>query len=223
MCCQEHFCEDRQDALFQIRWFRENTAGTVETLGGGIPIFRQSWTDLTSRYQNRAFLNQPYSPSLLGKYWCQVINTTADPDQPLMRSNVFTLLAPGTYNESTCSKIQSADNITCADLSDNQTTSLDPTQQTSTELTPSSINCTATSEFPSTNPIPSDVIVYAGVSGGVLLVIVITQQVIIVILIVMKRRSRKTVGQATAAGQCITVCDHYSTVGSVLQVMITIQ
>ena len=67
-------------------------------------------------------------------------------------------------------------------------------------------------------------IVYAGVSGGVLLLIVITQQVIIVILIVMKkRRSRKTVGQATTAGQCITVCDHYSTVGSVLQVMITIQ
>ena len=168
------------------------------------------WTDLTSRYQNRAFLNQPYSPSLLGKYWCQVINTlTADPDQPLMRSNVFTLLAPGNYSGPTCSEIQSADNITCADLSDNQTTSLDPTQQTSTELTPSSINCTATSEFPSTNPIPeltpssinctatsefpstnpipSDVIVYAGVSGGVLLVIVITQQVIIVILIVMKR------------------------------------
>ena len=66
-------------------------------------------------------------------------------------------------------------------------------------------------------------IVYAGVSGGVLLLIVITQQVIIVILIVMKRRSRKTVGQATAAGQRITVCDHYNTVGSVLQVMTTIQ
>ena len=208
MCCREE--NFRQDALFQIRWFRENTTGTVEALGGGDPIFRQSVTDLTSRYQDTKFLNQPYSPSLLGKYWCQVINTlTADPDQPLMRSNVFTLLAPGNYSGPTCSEIQSADNITCADLSDNQTTSLDPTQQTSTELTPSSINCTATSEFPSTNPIPeltpssinctatsefpstnpipSDVIVYAGVSGGVLLVIVITQQVIIVILIVMKR------------------------------------
>ena len=56
----------RQDVLFQIRWFRENTTGTVETLGdSGDPIFRQSVTDLTSRYQDTKFLNQPYSPSLL--------------------------------------------------------------------------------------------------------------------------------------------------------------
>ena len=116
----------RQDKLLEIRWFRENTTRAVKTHGGGDPIFRQSVTDLTSRYQDTKFLNQPYSPSLLGKYWCQVINTTADPDQPLMRSNVFTLLAPGDYSGPKCSEIQSADNITCADLSDNQTTSLDP-------------------------------------------------------------------------------------------------
>ena len=64
-------------------------------------------TDLSSIYHITAFLNQPYSPSLLGKYWCQVINTTADPDQPLMRSNVFTLLAPENYNsESVCTLVQ---------------------------------------------------------------------------------------------------------------------
>ena len=50
---------------------------------------------------------------LLGKYWCQA---TADPDQPLMRSNVFTLLAPGNYSGAPCSPLQTVDNTTCADL-----------------------------------------------------------------------------------------------------------
>ena len=72
--------------------------------------------DWLSVYHNTAFLNQPYSPSLLGKYWCQVINTTGDPDQPLMRSNVFTLLAPGDYSGAPCSPLQTVDNTTCADL-----------------------------------------------------------------------------------------------------------
>ena len=89
---------------FMIRWFRENTTGAVEDLGIGDPVSQPSGSnDRTSRYHDTSFLNQPYSPSLLGKYWCQVINTTADPDQPLMRSNVFTLLAPGNYNGSACS------------------------------------------------------------------------------------------------------------------------
>ena len=86
--------------VFEVRWFRENTAGAVEDLGLGDPDQSLSNTDWFSRYHSTAFFNQPYSPSLLGKYWCQVINTTADPDQPLMRSNVFTLLAPGDYSGS---------------------------------------------------------------------------------------------------------------------------
>ena len=105
---------------FRIRWFRENTKGVVEDLGLGNPVV-QKGNDRTSRYHDTAFLNQPYSPSLLGKYWCQVINGTADPDQPLMRSNVFTLLAPGNYRGSQCtgaSALQFVDNVTCADLPD---------------------------------------------------------------------------------------------------------
>ena len=77
-----------------------------------------------SRYHDSAFRTQPYSTSLLGKYWCQVINTTADPDQPLMRSNVFTLLAPGNYSGATCTttttQSQFVDNQTCADLTKSQ-------------------------------------------------------------------------------------------------------
>ena len=87
-----------------INWFRENTTGAVEDLGLGDPV-NDLGIDQFSSYHEAALFNQTYSPSLLGKYWCQVINTTADPDQPLMRSNVFTLLAPGSYNGPTCNSI----------------------------------------------------------------------------------------------------------------------
>ena len=74
-----------------------------------------------SRYHDKDFFNQQYNSSYLGKYWCQVINTTANPDQPLMRSNVFTLLAPENYTQPTCvnqgTSTQTVDNSTCADLS----------------------------------------------------------------------------------------------------------
>ena len=105
---------------FMIKWFRENTTGAVEDLGLGDPVNEQGIEQL-SRYHNTAFFNQTYSPSLLGKYWCQVINTTADTDQPLMKSNVFTLLAPENYSGITCNSIpglkhQVVGNTTCADL-----------------------------------------------------------------------------------------------------------
>ena len=84
-----------------------------------------------SRYHDKDFFNQQYDPSYLGKYWCQVINTTADPDQPLMRSNVFTLLAPENYTQPTCvnqsTTVLSVDNLTCADHSELQTTLPAPT------------------------------------------------------------------------------------------------
>ena len=99
-------------ANYSIRWFRENTTGAVKDLGLGGPVFQLN-RDRTSSYHDVVFLNQPYSPSLLGKYWCQVINTTGN---PLMRSNVFTLLAPGDYSEPTCTaEVQTVNNIACAD------------------------------------------------------------------------------------------------------------
>ena len=104
---------------FEIRWFRDNTTGAVEDLGLGYNDSLNSGnTHWLSRYYG--LLNQQYNPSYLGKYWCQVINTTADPDQPLMRSNVFTLLAPENYTQPTCANqsttTQTMENITCADL-----------------------------------------------------------------------------------------------------------
>ena len=105
---------------FEIRWFRENTTGAVEDLGLGDPNNSQGIMHWFSRYHDSDFLNQQYNPSYLGKYWCQVINTTADPDQPLMRSNVFTLLAPENYTQPTCANqgtvTQTMNNMTCADL-----------------------------------------------------------------------------------------------------------
>ena len=122
---------------FMIKWFRENTTGTVEDLGLGYPVIRLSVGQL-SHYHSTAFLNQPYSPSLLGKYWCQVINTTAD---RLMRSNVFTLLAPGNYSGPTCSSIpglkyQVEQNITCAAQRTEQTTIPAPISATSNHNCP---------------------------------------------------------------------------------------
>ena len=101
---------------YSISWFRENTTGSVKSLGTGFPLV-QHGTDRTSRYHDIELINQLYSPSLLGKYWCQVIDTTADPDQPLMRSNVFTLLAPGNYSGLQCTGVQTVNNLACADLS----------------------------------------------------------------------------------------------------------
>ena len=103
---------------FEIRWFRENATGVLENLGRGDPDVAQG-NDWISRYHNIKLFNQQYNPSFAGKYWCQVINTTADPDQPLMRSNVFTLLPPDNYTEPRCSLssfAQVVDNVTCADL-----------------------------------------------------------------------------------------------------------
>ena len=99
---------------FEIRWFRENTTGAVEDLGLGFPNNSQGGMHWYSRYHDSDFFSQQYNPSYLGKYWCQVINTTADPDQPLMKSNVFTLLAPENYTNLTCSGVQWESNITCA-------------------------------------------------------------------------------------------------------------
>ena len=110
--------EKRTNYEFEIRWFRENLAGAVEDLGRGDPDRLLGDFLWFSRYHDKDFFNQQYNPSYLGKYWCQVINTTADPDQPLMRSNVFTLLAPENYTQPTCvnQTIQTVKNVTCADL-----------------------------------------------------------------------------------------------------------
>ena len=108
---------------FEIKWFMEDTAGLVNELGHGEPDMSLGKIHWFSRYH----INQQYNPSYLGKYWCQVINTTADPDQPLMRSNVFTLLAPENYTQPTCvnqTAIQRVKNVTCADHSEPQTTLL---------------------------------------------------------------------------------------------------
>ena len=108
---------------FKVRWFREKKTGGVQNLGRGDPDMELG-DDWLSRYHNMKLFNKHYKSSFAGKYWCQVINTTADPDQPLMRSNVFTLLPPDNYtgphvhcsSPPISSSIQVIDNITCADL-----------------------------------------------------------------------------------------------------------
>ena len=103
---------------YKINWFKESTPGNVVNQGEGYysqePITTATRINISSTY----FFSQQYNTSFLGKYWCQVINTTADPDQPLMRSNVFTLLPPDNYMYTgpSCTSPQAIDNISCADL-----------------------------------------------------------------------------------------------------------
>ena len=200
---------------FDIRWFRENKTGVVEDLGTGSSTLRTSnGRELVSRYHDTALFNQQYNPSFLGKYWCQVINTTADPDQPLMRSNVFTLLAPENYNGSTCSGSQSVANRTCADLpaqsvktlpvpattTDTPSTQEMPIKPTtplptiaSTQHLPSTI---LTQQSPSSESTNSDTPVSSTVTyvvvATVLVVLVVSVTVItMVTVLVYKRCSRK--------------------------------
>ena len=171
---------------YSIEWFRENTDGLVQCLGLGDPVSQRSSTERSSRYHDNKFINQPYSPSLLGKYWCQVINTTADPDQPLERSNVFTLLAPENYSVAMCNDaVQSRDNITCAD---NQTT---PIVCTTQHLSSSLINIISHPSPTGSAIIPQSTIpIIAVASAGVVLVLIICST-LIVILIIMNRRKKQ--------------------------------
>ena len=121
------------NGTYEIRWCKENDTSIVN-LGRWSPEIYSSVSNTMYMYINTIStyhlkqVTQQYNPSFLGKYWCQVINTTADPDQPLMRSNVFTLLPPHNYTQHGCPVgpfLQ--DNITCADLND--------TTQTRTAIT----------------------------------------------------------------------------------------
>ena len=152
---------------FEIRWFRENTTGAVEDLGLGYYEFQENMQLCSRLYY---FNNQQYNPSYLGKYWCQVINTTADPDQPLMRSNVFTLLAPENYTQPTCVSLdivtQRVKNVTCADL---------PVHSEQTA------------------PTSSDVIPYVTVVAvcAVVLLLIVCSSLIVILIVIHQRRRRK--------------------------------
>ena len=152
---------------FEIRWFRENTTGGVEELGRGSPeVVTSNGTRMRSRYHDRDLLNQQYSPSLLGKYWCQVINTTSDPDQPLMRSNVFTLLAPGDYNGTTCPTVQTLANTTCADLP--------AVQLTTSTYSPTTIRPTDTTTMrPTDTSLPTNTLIIIPLYGLAVIVLVV--------------------------------------------------
>ena len=219
---------------FQIEWFRENTTGGMENLGRGNHDQLQSNMIRSSRYEN--LLNQQYNPSFAGKYWCQVINTTADPDQPLMRSNVFTLLPPDSYTGRHCSSsssFQVINNDTCADLPDlpatNQpdqavpdtTISSTPqaviiisttTQQTTTDTT--SIwtgNVASFVSSPSTTPltVPStgqQTLLAVVASVGGVLLI-IAIILVVVIAVMLTMKKKKTVRQTDQKGRVVHILD----------------
>ena len=136
------------NGTFKIRWFRANTTGEVVDLGIGHPVFSFTYRDylfITSRYHNTKFFSQQYNTSFHGKYWCQVINTTADPDQPLMRSNVFTLLPPECYSGTTCTRVQFTQEMTCADR--HKTDISQSKTNTTTEISTTTLQCLSIQSF----------------------------------------------------------------------------
>ena len=187
---------------YSIKWFRENTTGAVKDLGIGDPIDQQG-TDRISRYHDTAFINQTYSPSLLGKYWCQVINRTADPDQPLMRSNVFTLLAPGDYSGPTCSEVQREANLTCADLSHNSCLATTHQSTIFTTMTALPTRITLPTHHLPTHTLPhvttptqlstaqeKSFIIAIAVMGVVIVIVCLVTVTVVVILFIKRRQNR---------------------------------
>ena len=118
---------------YEIRWIMKNTTGEVNYLTPNNTTcqYTDAFKICTRRYNIH---NQRYNPSFLGKYWCQVINTTADPDQHLMRSNVFTLLPPDKYSEPTCTVVQYKEKTTCANLTDQSKSSPLPFSTTTMDI-----------------------------------------------------------------------------------------
>ena len=89
--------------------------GLMTDLGLGIHIGTSA--NMTQISQYRWLINQPYNAQWLGRYWCQpVVNQLAGTITPvLMKSNVFTLLAPSAYSsQQICTEVQTMTNITCA-------------------------------------------------------------------------------------------------------------
>ena len=134
----------------EIRWFQENTVGEIVNLGRGQPNNLISlpftmFSEAVSIYHKNNFLRNQYNPNFLGKYWCQVINTTADPDQPLMRSNMFTLLPPDNYTGQPCTDImttQAEQNVSCANATDSIQSTSQPATQSISQPVPTSTTIT---------------------------------------------------------------------------------
>ena len=222
---------------FEVRWFRENTTngGGVEDLGRGDRdmLHGMDWISTYHRLNDKH-----YNPSFAGKYWCQVMIITTDPDlQPLMRSNVFTLLPPENYTGSTCSGVSSTqviDNDTCADLpmtdQSDQTSKPAPdttissappavimmsttTQQTTTTDTTSTWTGNVASFVlsPSTTPLTvsstGQQTLLAVVASVGGVLLIIAIILVVVIAVMLTMKKKKTVSQTDQKGEVVHILD----------------
>lgn len=142
---------------FEIRWFRRTLDDDIDGLGPGDPITVQGSTTI-SRYHDLNFFNAIYEDEdledVVGDYWCQVFNTAGEEPVPLMKSNIFSLLPPMRYNQSTCNLVPNilrVDNTSCADLVTPPLTP--PTQRVlTTTVTPQpAVTTRATTAVPTTS------------------------------------------------------------------------
>lgn len=123
---------------FDVHWFRQTPEGEVRDLGRGLTV-----SETVNRISIRlTFYNMVCTNFMAaGDYWCQVVNTTAQPHTKLGMSNVLRIGYPNQYNPlslSTCTGDHRNKTNTCADLPASHTAdrSLESTISSSKVLNP---------------------------------------------------------------------------------------
>ena len=117
------------DLCCYIAWFAES-AGTVRPL-----VFGHSISEGTNFVQSRLAITPNLGSKFCNKikngskFWCQVVNTTGGAYQPLMKSNVFELMAPEDYNDQRCPTTVMETKTTCADVPTSSPTSSSTSQE----------------------------------------------------------------------------------------------
>ena len=81
---------------YEIHWFQRDKNGVVTDLGR--PEFFTSGNHRKEVYYGLHLNDKDFTESMLGTYWCQVIDTSQQPNLYLGTSNNFTILRPNEYD-----------------------------------------------------------------------------------------------------------------------------
>ena len=81
---------------FDVHWFQRDKNGVVTDLGK--PEFYTSGNNRKEVYYGLNLNDNDFTESMLGTYWCQVIDTSQQPNVYLGISNSFIILRPNEYD-----------------------------------------------------------------------------------------------------------------------------
>ena len=96
--------------MFSLDWYHRDIYGIVVT----VSVKSEHNTNIVQSWFGSLWINESFNESMLGEYWCQVVNT----DNTNGISNVVTIHHPECYDMSlsTCSGIQSQKSSKCANV-----------------------------------------------------------------------------------------------------------